>query len=361
VRRIQMPATWALRAFAGLAVLASLPVVEGQQSWPAYVIADNAAVYKKMDLSSDVLGMLPKGASVIVYFAVQSGGGNWCKIAVSGEQQDFGFIDCSELHRGHAPSASANGASSASPQRCQELVDQLMDVSGITSAFNRDPAEFASAPQLQRLPSKQRADVIAIMGREFNGSVVKADIRHGLLNECDPVNYAASLDALRTPVAGRKIRNQVIASSPAARSENKAYIRRMQEHPPSQTRLAALERLDRAFGTSNFVIDLVMSEASSMVSGIGGRSPSQAQLDEARERMAPELRHLILLDSVAVYRSASDEDIQQYAILWENEPLREFTETLKGVVLEAAEMRASATGAELKAYIDAQRGRRMVP
>lgn len=338
-----------------LALWGAFHAADAQQSWPAYVTTDNAPVYKKMDVSSDVLGTLPKGAQVTVYFAVQSVQGNWCRIAVKNEQQDFGFIDCSELHRGHAPAPAASGATNPG---CENLVDQLMDASGITSAFYRNIADYASTPALQRLSSRQRADLLAIIAREFNGPVLQADIRHGLVNECDPVNYAASLDALRTPVAARMIRLEVTATSPSARTQNRAYVARMQDHPPSQERLTSIEQLDRAFGTTDFLVDVVISEISSMLNALTGRSASQEQIDEARERIAPELRHAVLMDAVAVYRPASDEEIRQYAGLWEAGPLRQFVETLKGVVLEAAEMRAEAVGAELKDYIAAQRAHR---
>jgi hypothetical protein len=349
---------WAARVSQVLIVFALCGVsllAQAQQSWPAYVVSDNAPVYKKMDLSSDVLGTLPRGAQVTVYFAVQSVQGNWCEIAVKSGQQGLGYIECSELHRGHAPPSAASGATNPG---CENLVDQLMDASGITSALYRNAADYASTPALQRLSSKQRADVIAIIGREFNGSVMQADIRHGLVNECDPVNYAASLEALRTPVAARMIRLEVAATNPSARSPNRAYVAKMQEHPPSQERLAAIEELDRAFGSTDFLTDVVISEISSMSGAITGKSASQEQLDEVRERLAPELRHVLLMDAVAVYRSASDDDIHEYAALWESGPLRQFTETLNGVVLEAAEMRAEAVGAELKEYVAAQRGQR---
>lgn len=352
-------ARWAAGVSQVLIVLAfsgAFRVAGAQQSWPAYVVSDNAPVYKKMDLSSEVLGTLPKGAQVTVYFAVQSVQGNWCEIAVKGEQQELGYIECSELHRGHAPPSDASGATNPG---CENIVDQLMDASGITSAFYRDVADYASTPALQRLSSKQRADVIAIIGREFNGSVIQADIRHGLVNECDPVNYAASLGTLRTPVAARMIRLEVAATSPSARSQNRAYVARMQEHPPSQERLAAIEDLDRTFGSTDFLTEVVISEIASMSGAITGKIASQEQLDEARERIAPELRHVLLMDAVAVYRSATDDDIHEYAALWKSGPLRQFTETLKGVVLEAAEMRAEVVGAELKEYVAAQRGQRI--
>jgi hypothetical protein len=310
-----------------------------------------------MDVSSDVLGTLPKGAGVTVYFAVQSVQGNWCEIAVKSEQRELGFIECPELHRGHAPPSGVSGATS---QSCENLVDLLMDASGITSVSLGDPANYASAPGLERLSSSQRADVIAIIRKQFNISVVEADIHQGMLNQCDPVNYAAVLDTLHSPLAVRMIRLEISATTPSATRQNKIYVARMEEHPASQERIAMLERLDRASGTSDFVIDMAMSVASSTASAITGRSFSQSQLDAALERIAPQVRQALLMGWVALYRSVSDDDLQQYARLWESEPLRQFSEMSKAVALEAAEMRASAAGAELRGYVDAERARRAV-
>ena len=80
-------ATGTCRVLAMLALCGAGQLARAQQSWSAYVIADSATVYAKMEASSDALASLPKGAAVTVYFAVQSVQGNWCSIVVKSERQ----------------------------------------------------------------------------------------------------------------------------------------------------------------------------------------------------------------------------------------------------------------------------------
>jgi hypothetical protein len=311
-----------------------------------------------MDTSSDALASLPKGASVTVYFAVQSVQGNWCSIAVKSERQESGFVDCSQLHRGHAPSASVSGAAGVPSQDCEKLVDQLMDASGITSIFLGESGDYASTPALQRLSPTERAEIMAVARKQFNESAMKADIHQGLLNQCDPVDYAAMLDALRVPFAAHIIRLEIDAASPSGRSENKAYLLHMQEHPPSQERIAILQRLDQASDFGEYAIEVAMTMAASTSAAVAGHAPTQTQLDAVREQIAPPIRQALLMSWVAIYHRVSDADLERYVALWESEPIRQFEERLRGVVLEAAEMRASAVGTELKAYFNAQGARR---
>ena len=90
-------ATWTCRVVAMRALCGAGQLARALQSWSAYVIADSATVYAKMDTSRDALGSLPKGAAVTVYFAVQSVQGNWCSIALKSERQESGFVDLSPV------------------------------------------------------------------------------------------------------------------------------------------------------------------------------------------------------------------------------------------------------------------------
>ena len=108
--------------------------------------AESAPVYKEMNTSSEVLITLPHAAAVTVYFALQGTEGSWCKIAVQSERRNFGFVLCSQIHRGPMPSESGGAAAApvngAPAPECAKLVDELIEASGINASLAQLSKDF---------------------------------------------------------------------------------------------------------------------------------------------------------------------------------------------------------------------------
>lgn len=337
-------------------LLGAIPKAKAQQSWLAFVIADEAPVYADMQTNSEVLTSLKKGAPVAVLFALQTSQGSWCKIRLQSERQDFGFVLCSQIRRGHAPSSAAAGATNAPVAECKELVDRLLEATGIKVGLQRFNKDFLDSFRagFRRVGQGERAEILGVMQREFDVSVLDAGVRRGLLNRCDSQTYAAVFEALETPLVARMIRIEMESVRPEKGGEMRSYIASLRSNPPPPQRVALMQRLDRKLGGWDYVIDLSVDIPLTLASELTGQTPTQAQFDALRDRVAPQMRQDFLFLSLAMYRSVSDEDLQQYADLWASEPLREFNDTFRGVFQEVMETQSRAAGAELRAIAEAR-------
>jgi hypothetical protein len=217
-----------------------------------------------MNTSSEVLASLPKGVQVNVYFALQSSQGSWCKISVQSDRQSFGFVVCSQIHRGQAPPAAGTTPSAASvgngpKSECADLVDQLIETTGIkdrSSMISKGFFAGITADAFRNAGSKEPENFLAIMQRDFGGPAVEAGVRQGLLNHCDPGNYAASLEVLHTPIAARMIKLETASTRQSAVSEFKNYSAKLRQDQAPPERVALLQRFDRATGGSEFINDI---------------------------------------------------------------------------------------------------------
>lgn|SRR5712692_11980467 len=97
MQRILSSAAWVCRLLIVCVLSWAVHSARAQQSWAAYVTADEVPVYADMSTSSNVLTSLHKGTSVALLFALQTSQGTWCKIRVQSDRQDFGFVLCSQI------------------------------------------------------------------------------------------------------------------------------------------------------------------------------------------------------------------------------------------------------------------------
>jgi hypothetical protein len=369
MHRILISGAWVCRLLTVCVLSGAVHSARAQQSWAAYVTADNAPVYADMTTSSNVLTWLHKGDSVAVLFALQTSQGSWCKITVQSDRQDFGFVLCSQIHRGHAPSpsggaSSATGATGAPVRECKELVEELMEATGLKSGLSVVSTGFFDGfnAGFRNLGREERAEVLAIVKREFDASVLDAGVRRGLLNRCDSQTYAAAFDALQAPLAIKIRKIEVESASPAKATERLSYAARLRDNPPPPERVALLQRVGReSGGGTEFGIDLVVDIGVIFISDLAGQTPTQAQIDSLREQIAPHIRQSFLLLSLVIYRSVSDQDLRQYISLWESQPLQEFSDNYRGVFQEVMETQSRTAAAELKANIEARRSRSTSP
>ena len=326
------------------------------------MVAEQAPVHAEMSATSEVLSSLTKGNSVTVYFAVQSAQGSWCKVAVKSEWQNFGYVRCSQLHRGGDPATRATtsaGGGDPSPE-CRALVDELIVATGLKSdfsLFSRDIYPAVTTNAFHGLDSKTRAEVIAIMQREFHPSVLEAGVRRGLLGRCDPANYAASLEVLRSPLVARMIKLEMAFNSRAVGNDRKSRAAAFREHPATQQRMALLQHLDDATGSSDFLIDLTVSAITSLASSIAGEGVPQAQLDDLRAKLTAAAKQGSLGTFYVAYQSATDDELRQYTAVWETPPIQQLNDAIKAVFQDVMAAQSAAAGADVKAYAESRRAR----
>jgi hypothetical protein len=325
------------------------------QSWPASVTEEKVPVHQQMDPNSQILTTLIQGTTVTVYFELKSWNGHWCKIALQDDRQNFGFVYCSQIRREKSAAASLPAANGSSTFQCQELVSQLMEASGANAAFSIISPEFiaaAHANAARGLGPQERADLLEIIQRNLDGSVLAAEVHQGLLNRCEPANYVAALEVFRGPLAAQMVKLEAGSGG---------STRTGQDSPPaSQERIGLIRRLDRAQGTSQFLIELGTVVVGTTAATLAGDAPRRADMDSMRAQMAQQMRPMLLSAYLAIYRSVSNEDLEQYVSTWEtHQSLRRWDNLYKAVFRQVMEVHSTMLAKEVKAYLQSHRFRRV--
>jgi hypothetical protein len=246
------------------------------------------------------------------------------------------------------------------------LVDAALEASDLKDAGQFMQADVGQmyAQMQQTLRAQGRSAVgesqraLAMMQQAFAADAVNLEIQRSMKTHCEPKIFAAAVEQLNTPLA-KKVRgfeNEFGRShSPAAISRYKASL---QQRPPTQSREALIEALEKTVHAADFAADTDAQVALALYMGLTSKATDDAQFGSIRDQLLPPVRQATRIQQLMTYRNASDEELDQYIMLLRAPDLQRFQTICKTAFQDALVRRSQILAAMLKQHIDEVRAGR---
>lgn len=144
------------------------------------------------------------------------------------------------------------------------------------------------------------------------------------------------VETLRAPLFRRLQALENDAIAPGALARLNAFSEQLVDDRPGVDRHLLIRRLDAASGASAVNLEILAST----VAAFGAMLPAQGSaLRDVRaavkEQSVVGVKNHVLLTLLYAYRSASDEELREYADFWESSPGRWYVGTMNGAVVRA--------------------------
>lgn len=216
---------------------------------------------------------------------------------------------------------------------CAQLANRLLDATGYSNTLRS--VTHISRRQFQNglagfpnLTAAQKRQVNAAFSRAFDPVRLRARVRARLVSRCDVATYNAVLTALASPLAQRMHRIEVDAGTPAGSQALRRYFDQIRSHPPSDARVALIERLETSRQEPQLLVNLFTVLARETAVGFHTPPPSDADIHQSMQQYLPFASRMILLQGLAVYRNAPDHDLIRYSAMWQSAPFQRFNAIL---------------------------------
>jgi hypothetical protein len=218
-------------------------------------------------------------------------------------------------------------------------------------------AQIAAQSSTSKLPLDARAALGAALREAYAAEPLResalATLRRGIRSE----HYAAT-HAWLTSERGRSItRLESLASQPEATSEMQGYAASLQRTPPPPDRVALIQELDRATGTSELMLEMINGTFAATVRGMSaaqGQSISAAEihakLHEMRATTQQTVEQAALVSLLFTYRSAPTEELRPYLEFMKSPPGRWY----RDLVLDALGAALAQANTRLEARLAKQ-------
>lgn len=263
------------------------------------------------------------------------------------------------------PVEAAKGAAKPIPTNPDQLIAEVIEVSGIKTqfqAFGRNAMLSATASAGARADSDEFRAMTASIERIFEPGKMTAELAANLKSGLDAERMARFLEILRNPVALKMATQEVSQRKP---EEMKQLLEELRKNPPPAARAKLIQNYDDVSRTSELGSELIASMARDMVEAMlaemqkaGKNVPKEARqevgskLNTMREQARNQIRSTLFV----TYRNVSDEDLSAYIKLMDTDTGRWGTEQLVNAIRPVLVSRGGTLGKEIAQIALSKRG-----
>ena len=248
-------------------------------------------------------------------------------------------------------------AKAAAPVDAGKLIEDVLAASGLKQQLNQLPQKLTAGVRQSGTPKTSPAVLKAIensVAESFSAKGFYDRVSAGLQKKFDATRLQALLKDYSTPAAKRMV---ALEQASAAQEELAQFTRSAAATKPSPKRTQLIKRIDAATRASDLAIELAFSSMKAVALGAaGGGAKKAAAVDKAIEKQrasaTDNIRNATALNLAFSYRSASDDELEQYAEFYETENSKWFSGIVYTSLVEGVQATSAKAGEHAAAPVD---------
>jgi hypothetical protein len=271
-----------------------------------------------------------------------------------------------DLARPAPPSAPATRAPETAAPAFHPSVERLLDATGLKHQSRLIALQTRDTLRgnLGNLDAEQRQRVDAITDREFHPDVFYGLLRSEFSRHVNGPRLNDVLAWYATPIGARVSAAEVRFYASDRRREVEEFVAGLVKNQPSPTRLALLQRLDAASGSTEGSLDLFVAINRSIISVVERHLPPQSrvgagqlesQARQIRLHLQESLKQVNIVTMLFLYREVSDEDLRRYIAFLETDAGAWYGTAARQAIVSTIASTVERTAAEVLRVVPAER------
>jgi len=182
------------------------------------------------------------------------------------------------------------------------------------------------------------------------------ELRTNFSRHYDAAHMATFLALERTPLYRTMHRLEESADTPAAQAARGRFGASLRADPPPAKRVAILQRLDEARGSTGLQVRIVIGIVNAVSAGLGAQMPSDLQNQSAdfAARIRPILANNVLVSYLYTYRNTGDAELEDYVGAVQQKDVAWFDQTLQSAIVAVVADRSARAGEYIKTKVTKQ-------
>lgn len=211
-----------------------------------------------------------------------------------------------------------------------KIIDELMEASGLNHQIEQLPAMINAGMQQGRngMDEDTFAQMSVAMSETHTAQAFTEAIKGSLNKNYDKARFTALLALVNSPFAQKMTQLEKEASTPEMMQNLQAYSATLDKDPPAPSRIALIERMDKATGATSAAWNIQLQTAQMITSVLDPLLPPERRMTPGQKddmlwqmqlQVRPMIQQFIALNMLYAYRSLPDKDLEQYIALYETE------------------------------------------
>jgi len=258
------------------------------------------------------------------------------------------------------------GLAQAATTTHEQLVARVMALDGADSIFDSIPAMFSALASQRLLVSKQPEQDRQVFDTILQGielEAAKKEFAEYIAQHADDNTLTAVQTWLVASPGNRISEAEIEASKMTDQSDLIRYLSSLQAQPPTKERSDLVRRFVELNNMGEVYAKIINNIVTAMMKGAAEADDdvrdSMEELDtfleQANKQLVESMRQQSILSSYYIYRSISDQEMQQYISFMATEPYRKFSAAITGGIDTTLSTMFRQVGKKLAEQARAQR------
>lgn len=229
------------------------------------------------------------------------------------------------------------------------LINEVLNLAGVDKQLE-EISRFAKNEIETRKEVLAESDYLSLkngMSSIFASEKLRQAVAKNLEQPARDARFTAWRDTLKQPLITKMAQLENQASGEAAFHELNTYAEKLQHFPPPPARVELVTRLAKATYATELAMDSHIAVTKALLRLINPSLPENKRLDtkkedqiltDLRSQLAENLKDVAMITYLYTYREVSDEELNQYATLYETSPGQWITESLVKAIRAALDV-----------------------
>jgi hypothetical protein len=222
--------------------------------------------------------------------------------------------------------------------RMPAVLEEMIKLSGVDERLTRLPDAMMEAFDDGGSPfdAETANRVREIVRQSYRRDVTYPVFVAAFAERHDARHTRTVVETLRMPLFRRLQALENDALAPGALARLNAFGEQLVDDRPSVDRHLLIRRLDTAMGATAVHLEIFASTVAAFGAMPPGQRTAMGDVRAAvKEQSVVAVKNHVLLTMLYAYRSATDEELREYAAFWESTPGRWYVTTMNGAVVRA--------------------------
>jgi len=240
---------------------------------------------------------------------------------------------------------------------CAKLTHDALEAYGGLESMKNYPAQLQAQLSAQighdtSMSQSEKARFSETLMKNISADRLIKNVEAAMTASCKPADMEKVLTEIKTPLV-QKMR--VLEAAPNT-SEGAEKLRQYMESPAAKNVTPARKKLiDDMVTVSNSteaLVDTIVETSRGMLEGMGAPAATPEQIAEMRKRVSERADEQMKETMLAVYRDATDADLEKYVAIQKEPAFRDFNISFRKAVANGMGTEARTTGAALKVLLE---------
>jgi hypothetical protein len=240
---------------------------------------------------------------------------------------------------------------------CQKLTHEALEAYGGLESLKNYPTQLqaqlnAQAGHDTSMSESEKARFTETVMKNISAERLIKHVETSISTNCDVQQMRAVLADIKSPLVQKMRGLESLPNTPEGAEKLRAYLASPEAKNYPEKRKQLINQMVAIADSTEALVDTIIETSRGMLEGMGAPAATPEQIAEMRKRVTAQADQQMKDTMLAIYRTASDEDLEAYIAMQKRPEFHAYNVAFMKAVASGMGMEARTTGTALKALLD---------